>query len=89
MHAVATKGWHRDNLTQEMAEARQAVFGPGEGILAPMQEAAAEETAEVLALLTPEQQEELKAMPLAQQAEVLALQRQFQGRIAPKLKAKA
>ena len=61
----------------------------GVGITAPMQETAAEETAEVLALLTPEQQEELKAVPLAQQAEVIALQRQFQGRFAAKPKAEA
>ena len=43
----------------------------------------------VLSLLTPEQQEELMIMPLAQQAEVLALQRQFRGRFAPKPKPKA
>ena len=51
---------------------------------------AAEEPCDILAMLTPEQQEELRLMPLAAQAEVLAFQKaQFRGRFAAKPKAKA
>ena len=77
------------NFLGEAEQPAQEVEGEGE---------TADDTAEILAMLSPEQQEELQQMPLVQQVEALALQRQFRGRFAaggaraggarPKAKAK-